>query len=92
MSQLEIFVWAIFGGLFVVLISSGIVYYKDNMTPTTKEISRNFILGAALTGILYPILPENLDGVKDILTAEGIPGSTKAVRFDSDVKVGPANF
>ena len=91
MNPLEVFLWAIFGGLFVVLLSSGAMYYK-NQTPTTKEVSRNFILGAAVTGILYPILPESLDGVKDILTAEGIPESVKSVRFDSDVKVGPANF
>lgn len=92
MNQLEVFLWALFGGLFVVLVTSGIVYYKDKLTPTTKELSRNFILGAAVTGILYPILPESLDTVKDILTAEGIPGSVKSVRFDSDIKIGPANF
>ena len=91
MSNLEVFVYAILGGLFVVLLSSGIRFYKSE-TPTTKELSRNFILGAAVTGFLYPNLPENLDGVKEILTAEGGPVSAKSVRFDLDVKVGPANF
>lgn len=91
MSNLELFVYAVLGGLFVVLVTSGIRFYKDE-SPTIKELSRNFILGAAVTGILYPNIPETLDGVKDILTAEGGPVSTKSVRFDSDVKVGPANF
>ena len=91
MSNLEVFVYAILGGFFVLLVSSGIRFYKSE-TPTTKEMSRNFILGAAVTGFLYPNLPDSLDGVKEILTAEGGPVSTKSVRFDSDVKIGPANF
>ena len=93
--DLEIFVWAIFGGLFLALIGGGALYY-NNKDISTKQLSRDFILGAIATAMLYPILPESLDmktlGVAlptETLTAE------KLVSFsgpDPGVQVGPANF
>jgi len=97
MNQLEVFLWAIFGGLFVVLLTAGTTFYK-NGTQSTKQLSRDFILGALVTGILYPMLPESFNGVKDILTAEGIQGSigsatiTHSGSLDPGVQIGPANF
>ena len=89
MSNLEIFVLAIFGGLFVALLSSGFTYYKQG-TPSTKQISRDFLLGLIATGIVYPMLPESMDNVKEILTAEATAQSSGM--SDPGVQVGPANF
>jgi len=89
MTNLEIFLLAIFGGLFVALLSGGITYYKEG-SPSTKQLSRDFLLGSIVTAFLYPMLPESMDNVKDILTAEAT--ATSSGMIDPGVQVGPANF
>lgn len=86
--DLEIFIWAIVGGLFLALLGGSASYYK-NEKPTVKQLSRDFIIGAAVTGVLFPVLPENLSDVKEslpVLNAGPPPG------LDPGVQVGPANF
>ena len=102
MSAMEIFIWAIAGGLLVAVLSaSAVLYQKD--TPSRKQLSRDFLLGAAFTGFLYPIIPETFDEVKGALTttagglqeslASKIATATNTLSVsDPGVKIGPANF
>lgn len=65
------------------------MYYKEEVT-STKQLSRDFLLGSIVTAFLYPMLPDSIDNVKDILTAEATAqGSGMS---DPGVQVGPANF
>lgn len=95
MASLEIFVWAIIGGLFVALLSAGAVYY-NNQLPTNKQLSRDFLIGSAFTGFLYPLIPESFDEIKNVVTnttielPKTLSGSTLSI--DPDVQIGPANF
>jgi len=108
MPSIELFLWAIAGGLLVALLSTGAVLYNKEQ-PNTKHLSRDFILGAAFTGFLYPLIPESFDDIKAALTTAGsgistritdgisttIASTTKSVSFtglDPGVQVGPANF
>ena len=93
--SLEIFVWAILGGLFVAILSGGGAYYL-NETPTTKQLSRDFLIGAGFTGFLFPLIPESFNEIKETIktTAENIqmPNVVSGITTDPDVKIGPANF
>jgi hypothetical protein len=95
--DLEIFLWAIAGGLFIATISGTAAYYQK-IVPSNKQLSRDFLLGAAFTGFLYPLIPESFDDIKDALktTAGDIQNgiSTRNITsgIDPGVKVGPANF
>lgn len=94
---LEVFIWAIIGGIIVAVLSGGAVYYtNDNTMPSKKQISRDFLIGAAVTGLLYPMIPESLDEIKDVIssTAGELQGMTTSpgLRLDPGVQVGPANF
>ena len=102
MASLEVFVWAIVGGLFVAILSAAAVYY-NNQLPTNKQLSRDFLIGSAFTGFLYPIIPETFDEVKGALTttagglqeslASKIATATNTLSvMDPGVKIGPANF
>jgi hypothetical protein len=108
MVSIELFLWAIAGGLLVTTLSAGAVLYNKEK-PNTKHLSRDFILGAAFTGFLYPLIPESFDDMKAVLTTAGggittrisdgisttIASTSKAVSFagvDPGVQVGPANF
>lgn len=86
--SLELFVWAIIGGLFVTILSASTTYYQK-LVPSNKQLSRDFLIGAAFTGFLYPIIPESFDEIKTTFnsTAEAVIPS-----IDPGVKVGPANF
>lgn len=100
MTAMEIFLWAMAGGLIVTILSaSAVLYQKD--TPSTKQLSRDFLLGAAFTGFLYPIIPETFDDVRGALTTtagglqESLVSNMAAAVIsaaDPGVKIGPANF
>jgi len=88
---LELFVWAIIGGLFVAILSICGSYYL-NESPSNKQLSRDFLIGAGFTGALYPLIPESFNELKEAITTTaetiqaGVPG------IDQDIKIGPANF
>jgi hypothetical protein len=88
---LELFVWAIIGGIFVAILSIGGSYYLKE-TPSTKQLSRDFLIGASFTGLLFPLIPESFNEIKEVITTTagtiqaGVPG------IDQDIKIGPANF
>ena len=100
MSGLEIFVWAIIGGAIVAGISV-IAGYSIKEIPSTKQISRDFLIGAAFTGFAYPLIPDTFDTMKTAATSTASSfdlksalssASTATSGFDPGVKVGPANF
>jgi hypothetical protein len=98
MMDLEVFMWAIAGGIFVSLLSAGAVYYQKDI-PTNKQLGRDFLLGATVTGFLYPLIPESFDDIKGVIqtTAGGLQsGIANTVNIgssmDPGVKIGPANF
>jgi hypothetical protein len=98
MKALEVFIWAIVGGLFVVLLITASIYY-NNKLPTNKQLSRDFLIGSAFTGFLYPLIPESFDEIKNVITTTAteiqalkpitLSGSLTG---DQDIKIGPANF
>jgi hypothetical protein len=102
MASLEVFVWAIIGGLFVVALSTFALYYYNNDFPTNKQLSRDFLIGSVFTGFLYPLIPESFDEIKQVVTstaselhsnmpsANGLSGSS--LSNDPNIKIGPANF
>ena len=96
MNALEVFIWAIAGGLLVTALSAAAVLYQKE-SPSNKQLSRDFLIGAAFTGFLYPLIPETFDEVRSALTttAGGLQQSIVATTLsvaDPGVKVGPANF
>jgi hypothetical protein len=101
MPYLELFVWAIIGGLIVAVLSAIAVYYNKEQ-PNMKHLSRDFILGAATTGFLYPLIPESFDDMKSVISTAGsdlgekvtsaITAASSATTTDPGVQVGPANF
>ena len=107
MPYLELFVWAIVGGLIVAVLSAIAVYYNKE-EHNMKHLSRDFILGAATTGFLYPLIPESFDDMKSVLsTASSDLGdkvasvvsatataatSAAGTGLDPGVQVGPPNF
>lgn len=95
MASFEIFVWAIAGGLFVALLSAAAVYY-NNQLPTNKQLSRDFLIGSAFTGFLYPLIPESFDEIKNVVTSTASNLQTSAMpglsQGDTDIKIGPPNF
>lgn len=95
MTGLEVFVWAIAGGFFIAIVSAATAYYQKDV-PSKKQLSRDFLLGAAFTGFVYPLIPDTFDDIKDALsstasTAANVVSATVST-YDPDVKVGPANF
>ena len=99
MPYLELFVWAMVGGLIVAVLSAIAVFYNKE-EPNMKHLSRDFILGAATTGFLYPLIPESFDDVKTIISTAGSDLTSKVTSavtsagstVDPGVQVGPANF
>ena len=100
MQGLEIFVWAIVGGTIVAVLSV-IAAYSQKESPSTKRISRDFLIGAAFTGFAYPLIPDTFDAMKTAATStassfdlkSSLGNSSSAVTaFDPGVKVGPADF
>ena len=97
---MEIFIWSVIGGILVAGMSCGAIYYQNEI-PTNKQLSRDFLIGAAFTGFLYPLIPESFDDMKGVLTttAGGLQdGIVKSIvnipgaGLDPGVQVGPANF
>ena len=90
--SLELFVWAIVGGLFLTILSAITTYYHKEI-PSNKQLSRDFLIGAIFTGFVYPIIPESFDEIKSSIqsTADKIQITSSPV-IDPGVKVGPANF
>jgi hypothetical protein len=92
---LELFVWAVVGGIFVAILSTCGSYYL-NESPSNKQLSRDFLIGATFTGLLFPLIPESFNEIKEVITttaetiqaSSGVPG----IRVDQDIKIGPANF
>jgi hypothetical protein len=102
MTTLELFIWAISGGIIVAMLSAIAVFYNKEQ-PNVKHLSRDFILGATMTGFLYPLIPESFDdmkvalstagsGLTDKVTAAVVSASTASLGADPGVQVGPANF
>lgn len=89
MTSLELFVWAIAGGLFIAVVSGAAAYYQK-IVPSNKQLSRDFLIGAAFTGFLYPLIPESFDEIKDAINTTATTISVSSI--DPGVKVGPANF
>jgi len=92
--SLEVFIWIVIGGIIVAALGAGSVYYVQE-TPTNKQLTRDFIIGAAFTGFLYPLIPESFDEMKSAITATAGELNTKlssGSTLDPDVKIGPANF
>jgi len=101
MASLEVFVWAIVGGLFVAILSAAAVYY-NNQLPTNKQLSRDFLIGSAFTGFLFPLIPESFDEIKNVVSSTAsdiqasvpiaLSGSLSSTALDPGIKIGPANF
>lgn len=101
MTSLEVFVWAIAGGFFIVIVSAATAYYQKS-EPSKKQLSRDFLLGAAFTGFVYPLIPDTFDDMKGALASSASAAAAVATAatsstslaavLDPDVKVGPANF
>lgn len=96
--SLEVFIWIILGGMIVAALGAGSVYYLKE-TPSNKQITRDFIIGAVFTGLLYPLIPESFNEIKDIITStagdlqQGISSTrSNSGNSDPDVKIGPADF
>ena len=94
--SMELLIWIVIGGLVVCGISSGLLYYI-NETPSSKQLSRDFLIGAIFTGFLHPLIPDTFDEVKNLIgsTAGDLQKSivnTNTDLSDPNVKVGPANF
>jgi len=100
--DIELILWALAGGIIVACISAGAIYYQQE-SPNVKQISRDFLIGAAFTGFFYPLIPEtfqdiqgSVKSVSDTIVskvasaASSSSGSTHLV--DVDVKIGPPNF
>jgi hypothetical protein len=105
MTTTELILWSIIGGLIVAVLSIiAVVYNKEQ--PNIKHMSRDFILGAATTGFLYPLIPETFDDLKSAMSSVDTTGLKDAISHtvssvssaagsglsDPGVKVGPANF
>jgi hypothetical protein len=93
---LDLFVWAIVGGLFLTVLS-GLAAMYQGQEATNKQLSRDFLIGAVFTGFLFPLIPESFDEIKSTLTstASDITSGTglgTLVISDPGVKIGPANF
>ena len=94
MTSLELFVWAIAGGILVATLSAlAVLYNKESLN--TKHLSRDFILGAATTGFLYPLIPDSFDGIKSAVESANLGTelmSKLSSSADPGIKIGPANF
>ena len=89
--SLELIISIIFGGLFVMAMGSGAMYYQKQI-PSNKQLSRDFLIGAAFTGFLYPLIPETFDDVIKT-TATGLQTTLISLPTgDPGVQVGPASF
>jgi len=97
-SSLEIFVWAIAGGTFILLLTVCTSFIQNGrLVYSKKHLSRDFLLGAAFTGFVYPLLPETFDTMKGAISSTAGGAITAASDViagssDADVKIGPANF
>lgn len=98
MSSLEIFVWAIAGGTFVMVLSIAAAYSQKD-TISKKQMSRDFLLGAAFTGFVYPLIPDTFSDIQCLVTSTAgdiqssiVSVATSGASYDPGVQVGPANF
>ena len=96
--SLEIFVWAIVGGVFLAALS-GLTAMYQGLQASNKQLSRDFLIGAVFTGFLFPIIPESFDEIKGAITSTAgdlasatSTGLGSLANSDPGVKVGPANF
>jgi len=89
--SMELFLWAIAGGLLVACLSAiAVVYNKESVS--TKHLSRDFILGTVLTGCIYPLIPETLQEISTAVTEKVSLVSSSYNSSDPGVQVGPPNF
>jgi len=93
--SLDIFVWAIIGGVFVAILSSLAMYYNQQ-PPNNKQLSRDFLIGAIFTGFLFPLIPESFNEIQGAITSTAADLQTRIPislpNQDPGVQVGPANF
>jgi hypothetical protein len=91
MVSMEVFLWAIAGGLLVASLSAiAVVYNKEVIS--TKHLSRDFILGTILTGCIYPLIPETLQEISTAVSEKASSVYLSPRLSDPGVQVGPPNF
>ena len=93
--DMEIFLWALAGGVLVAVVSAAAIYsQKEEMN--VKKLSRDFLIGAAFTGFFYPMIPETFQEIQgsmsDAAAAVSKAASSSQLTVDSDIKIGPPNF
>ena len=96
--DMEIFLWALAGGMVVAVISAAAIYsQKEEMN--MKKLSRDFLIGAAFTGFFYPMIPETFQEIQgtvsnaaSAVSKAASSASSAALSVESDVKIGPPNF
>ena len=96
--DMEIFLWALAGGMVVAVISAAAIYsQKEEMN--MKKLSRDFLIGAAFTGFFYPMIPETFQEIQgtvsnaaSVVSHVATSASAAALSVESDVKIGPPNF
>ena len=96
--ELQIFLWALAGGMLVAALSAlALVVQKEQLN--MRHMGRDFILGAAFTGLVYPLIPETFEEVKDVVTSKAgdlvsTVASTAVIATSGDpgVQIGPPNF
>ena len=96
--DMEIFLWALAGGMIVAVISAAAIYsQKEEMN--MKKLSRDFLIGAAFTGFFYPMIPETFQEIQgtvsnaaSVVSKAATSASVAALSVESDVKIGPPNF
>jgi hypothetical protein len=91
----EIFLWALAGGILVAVVSAAAIYsQKEEMN--VKKLSRDFLIGAAFTGFIYPMIPETFQEIQgsmsDAAAAVSKVATSTQLTVDSDIKIGPPNF
>jgi hypothetical protein len=96
--ELQIFLWALAGGMLVAALSAMVVVFQRDK-PTIKHMGRDFILGAAFTGLVYPWIPETFEEVKEVVTAKAgdlvstvATTAASAASGDPGVQIGPPKF
>ena len=96
--DMQVFLWALAGGMIVAVLGGMTAFFKKE-SPTTKQLGRDFILGAAFTGFLYPMIPETFDEMKEVVssktgdivaTVASTAGSVAS--GDPGIQIGPPNF
>ena len=71
MTTFELIVWAIIGGIVLTSMTAAAAFFYNKETPNVKHLGRDFVLGAAFTGFLYPLIPDSFDDMKTAVSSTG---------------------